>query len=401
MASYIELVYDWGMSGELDELAEAVDALDLPVATDVLAEVIAIGDQLQAKIARLTAQVDACGLVDSDGATSTTAWLIHSGSMTRGRAIALVATSRRMRQLPVTAAAWARGALSSGQVQVILANISEHTVAMFAAGEDEFVPTLENLTFFDTITAMQEWRRRAEAQLPDPPFADEPDRSFHHSQTLDARFESKGSYDADGGSVIAAALRLASTPDAEGESRTPAERRADAEIAIHQFFLDHQQTHRGGRRRPHLDVVVSIGDDGDVEGRLIDGPFLSTETIKRLLCDCAVHRVVTDGRSSILDYGMSTRTVPVNLFNALVLRDQHCRHPGCDRPPDWCDAHHVIPWEEDGPTDLDNLVLKCRRHHVLGHQPSWHDKLLPDGTYVVTAPDGRVFESRLSGILAA
>ena len=329
-------MYDWGMSGELDELSAAVDALDPPVATDVLAEVIAIGDRLQAKIAGLTAQVDAFGLVDSDGATSTTAWLIHSGSMNRGRAMALVATSRRMRQLPVTAAAWARGGLSSGQVQVILANLSDRTVDRFAAGEAEFVPTLVNLTFFDTISVMQEWRRRAEAEL-----------------------------------------------------------------AIHQFFLDHQQTRRGGRRRPHLDVIVRIGDDGDVDGRLIDGPFLSTETVKRLLCDCTVHRVITDGRSSILDYGTSTRTVPVNLFNALVLRDQHCRHPGCDRPPDWCDAHHVKPWEEGGPTDLDNLVLKCRRHHHLGHQRGRQDKLLPDGTYVVTAPDGRVFESRPPGILAA
>ena len=31
----------------------------------------------------------------------------------------------------------------------------------------------------------------------------------------------------------------------------------------------------------------------------------------------------------------------------------------CTAPPSWTDAHHVIPYSCDGPTDLDNLVLLC------------------------------------------
>ncbi|MFN8026801.1 MAG: HNH endonuclease signature motif containing protein [Acidimicrobiia bacterium] len=31
--------------------------------------------------------------------------------------------------------------------------------------------------------------------------------------------------------------------------------------------------------------------------------------------------------------------------------------------------HHLVPWEEGGPTDLHNLVLLCRRqHHVMVHE---------------------------------
>ena len=33
-----------------------------------------------------------------------------------------------------------------------------------------------------------------------------------------------------------------------------------------------------------------------------------------------------------------------------------CRWPGCDRPPGWCEAHHLVWWEQDGRTDLDNLT---------------------------------------------
>ncbi|MEA2685181.1 MAG: hypothetical protein QOE93_376 [Actinomycetota bacterium] len=51
---------------------------------------------------------------------------------------------------------------------------------------------------------------------------------------------------------------------------------------------------------------------------------------------CArLHRVVTSGRSAILDYGTSTRTIPAPLWSALVIRDEHCRSPGCDRPSTW------------------------------------------------------------------
>jgi hypothetical protein len=112
-----------------------------------------------------------------------------------------------------------------------------------------------------------------------------------------------------------------------------------------------------------------------------------------------VHRVVTDGGSTILDYGRTTRDISTALFVALALRDGHCRHPGCDRKPMWCEAHHVIPWEIGGPTNLANLVLKCSRHHHLGHRPGWSEKLKPDGTLVLTAPDGRGWETRPAGTL--
>lgn len=32
-----------------------------------------------------------------------------------------------------------------------------------------------------------------------------------------------------------------------------------------------------------------------------------------------------------------------------------------------CDAHHLTRRADGGPTTLDNLVLLCRRHHVLWH----------------------------------
>jgi hypothetical protein len=162
-------------------------------------------------------------------------------------------------------------------------------------------------------------------------------------------------------------------------------------VEICRFFLDHQRTRPGGRHRPHLNVVVELDDLVATRGgRVVDGPFLDGPSISKLLCDCAVHRVVTAGRSAILDYGTATRTIPAPLWNALVIRDDHCRFPGCDRPSTWCEGHHVVWVTHGGPTELNNLVLVCSRHHHLLHRPGWHAKLKPDGDLDVTDPYGEI-----------
>ncbi|HZP29770.1 MAG TPA: HNH endonuclease signature motif containing protein [Acidimicrobiia bacterium] len=73
------------------------------------------------------------------------------------------------------------------------------------------------------------------------------------------------------------------------------------------------------------------------------------------------------GDSELLDLGRRSRLIT----RALIRRDRHCSFPGCDRQPRYCDAHHLVPWQHGGPTDLDNLVLLCRRHHTLCHEGGW------------------------------
>ena len=52
---------------------------------------------------------------------------------------------------------------------------------------------------------------------------------------------------------------------------------------------------------------------------------------------------------------------------ALTARDVSCVARGCTRPPAMCDVHHLTARADGGPTTLNNLVLLCRRHHVLWH----------------------------------
>ncbi len=365
-------------------LAVAIEELDVPVDGDALVQVMALRDRLDARIAVAVGELDALGLWDVDGSTSMTAWLKSNVAMTQKSAGRLAAVARRLRKLPVCAEAWRTGRLSGGQVSAIVANLDDVTVDRFAEVEEELVPYLAPLSLAGCSRAMASWKEQAQEQ-------EEPaerERSLFLSATLDGRHVLEGHLDAEGGSVVATALRLA-TLDEPG--RAPAEQRADALVAVSRFYLDHQQSRPAGRHRPHLNVVVDLEAVQEHRGgRVLGGPSLDATTISRLVCDCALHRVLTRGRSAILDYGTSTRTIPATLWSALVIRDEHCRFPGCDRPSTWGEGHHVRWITHGGPTQLDNLVLVCTRHHHRLHQPGWEAKLLPDATVEVTDPDGIV-----------
>ena len=115
------------------------------------------------------------------------------------------------------------------------------------------------------------------------------------------------------------------------------------------------------------------------------GP-IPLETAFRLACDCSVTRVFMRGESEVLDLGRSTRLASAAQHKALAIRDRGCVFPGCDRPPAWCNAHHLVWWEHGGPTDEQNLCLLCRRHHTLCHEGGWGLTRNDDGTYQAHEP---------------
>ncbi|MEH1127990.1 HNH endonuclease signature motif containing protein [Micromonospora sp. CPCC 206061] len=78
----------------------------------------------------------------------------------------------------------------------------------------------------------------------------------------------------------------------------------------------------------------------------------------------------------------SLRT-PLQLARA---RDGGCAFPGCDRPPRWCDAHHITAWTTGGTTALHNGVLLCGYHHRLIHRREWEVRLGADGRPEFTPP---------------
>ena len=90
-----------------------------------------------------------------------------------------------------------------------------------------------------------------------------------------------------------------------------------------------------------------------------------------------------------LDIGYS-RSIPGYIRRAVQLRDRHCVWPGCDRPPAYCDVHHLRHQADGGETSVANCALVCQFHHdVCIHRRGWQLIVHPDGTTQARSPDGR------------
>lgn len=98
---------------------------------------------------------------------------------------------------------------------------------------------------------------------------------------------------------------------------------------------------------------------------------LSAADVRRLACDCALIPAVLGTDSEPLDIGRATRTVPRAIRRALIARDRGCSFPGCDRPSQFCAAHHVCHWADGGSTSVGNCCLLCESHHQQVHLQGW------------------------------
>lgn len=126
------------------------------------------------------------------------------------------------------------------------------------------------------------------------------------------------------------------------------------------------------------------------DGSMPSGQSLSASAVRRLACDAEIIPAVLGSHGQILDMGRAHRLVTPAIWLALVLRDSHCAFPGCTRPPIACDAHHINHWADGGATDLDNLMLICRKHHTLVHQSPWTVHLDPETRRPAWTPPPRI-----------
>ncbi len=370
-----------------EALRESIETLVIPPSTAAVAEVARLHSGLTAKLTMALAEVDRSGEYELDGSATMTAWVRTELGWTNQTANRALKTGRRLRDLPVTADGWLAGRLGDGQVEIIVANLTDRRAGLWAEHEAELVPLLEPLDLPFTARSMQDWAAKADAILDE----DEPPEAASAEAvlvtTLDGRSYLKGSFDAEHTELIATGLRLADSGDLEEAS---ARRQGQAMVDIFRFYLDHQGDKLGKRHRPHLNVVVTHDALHDQQpGRTLGGVPLPGLVVRKIACDANIHRVITDGASSILDYGRATRTIPAAVYTSLVLRDWGCRFPGCDRPAEWCEGHHIVHWEDGGPTRLSNLALLCSKHHHIIHTKGWQIRLDPTGTVEVTGPNGR------------
>lgn len=112
---------------------------------------------------------------------------------------------------------------------------------------------------------------------------------------------------------------------------------------------------------------------------------VSVATAKRVACADGYLSILFDEEQP-LDVGRNERLFTWRQRIALAARDGGCIFPNCDRPPAWCEAHHIEFWARDaGRTDIKCGVLLCRHHHMLVHNNGW-EITLRDHRYWIVPP---------------
>jgi hypothetical protein len=270
----------------------------------------------------------------------------------------------------------------------------------FERGEPELVEAARIHSMADLQKATVLWRQRVERERSmDQEERLRERRRLHASVSFLGMVRVDGDLDPETGETLLTALGAVLDSEARSrekdDQRSPAQRRADALGEICRQWLDRSERPNVGGERPHLTVTVdgaSLAKEGSAE---LDhaGPVPSG-TARRIACDASVMRVVMSARSEPLDVGRRTPVIPPSMRRAVIVRDRHCRFPGCDRPQTWCDAHHVLHWADGGQTALQTLLLMCRRHHRMVHRPGGFTLELLDGRPVFRRPDGSVLEDR-------
>ena len=135
----------------------------------------------------------------------------------------------------------------------------------------------------------------------------------------------------------------------------------------------HRAANPKGHARVQLSVHLDLNQllDGLGGATLDSGCPLAPAAVRRLACDANLIPLVLNGKSVPLDLGRGHRLVTRGQRRALIARDKGCAYPGCCAPARWTDAHHITHWQDGGKTDLQNLVLLCRKHHRILHGSEW------------------------------
>lgn len=114
---------------------------------------------------------------------------------------------------------------------------------------------------------------------------------------------------------------------------------------------------------------------------------VSLATVQRMLCEGTSMRLGFDSNANLLDVEREQRLFSRRQREALSVKFGGCMHPGCDRPPSWCESHHIRQWSRDrGKTEVCNGILLCKWHHLKYHNDGYEITVDGHGRYWLIPP---------------
>jgi hypothetical protein len=332
-----------------------------------LLEAVSEGERVcGAMKALLARRIEETGVWRECGHRSAAHWVAETTGETVGAATRALETARALQDLPQTEAAYRAGELSGTQTMEITS-----AAGADPAAESELLETASATSVKGLRDRCREVRAGAE----------DDDRAW--ARRLHEERRAHDWTDPDGAYRIEARL----APDA-GARFSSAWR-----SHIDRIFRD---ARRAGRREPRAayaaDALVALASAGPckpVEMRVtVDSAALArghtrggerceiagvgpvpVTTARALLDDASVAVMVRDG-DDITAVSSPKRTIPTKLRRALEDRYPACGVKACANNQ-FLEIDHVVPLEDHGRTELDNLWRICTHHHALKTHGGW------------------------------
>ena len=130
-------------------------------------------------------------------------------------------------------------------------------------------------------------------------------------------------------------------------------------------------------------VIITVALEDLVQrlgyGTTSDGALIPAREVLKLAHEADIVPAVMSRGGAVLELGRTRRIASNAQTHALIARDHGCSFPGCGRPPEWAERHHIVEWVDGGNTDLANLTLLCRYHHHHFASRGWSCRINEQG----------------------
>ncbi|MHB1138302.1 MAG: HNH endonuclease signature motif containing protein [Microthrixaceae bacterium] len=409
-----ELAREFAPSFELTPATSALTAaaqIDTALVTDrqlldAARQLETLRRSLDAASLRVLGELDARGVCDDQTGLHTGAWLAAEANLAPAGCRSRVRLAGDLRnRLDAVDAALVEGRVGVDHAKVLADAAANSRIT------DTFIELIPELLDAATKMRFEPWRRHIASLVslldtdgPEP--HDDPldTNTLSLTRGLSGIWNLKGQLTSELGAAVRAAL------DAEAdrlfharrrdENITPELRRPPRRtllaLSLHEITRAHiARTHPGTGPAGEISLHVNAADPHTAYHD--DGTHIGDTDRLTLMCDPLLRTIVMGTHRTILDIGDTQRLATRAQRRAMANRDGGCVFPACDQPPTWTDAHHVLHWLHDGPTDLDNLASLCRHHHSVTHRTDWTMHVTDDEWFWWTTPNGHTFWSQRHG----
>ena len=302
--------------------------------------------------------------------------LAASAGLSRREAHSHVKTAEALREVPEAFDAVEQGRVSATNAKQLAAAV-ERTSAADVGSDSELLAKAESMRPEQFARETRRWVTNRE---------DDGGESQHARQRArrcvrvwdgdDGMVHLRGEFDTVTGRRIGNRLRAeaAQMYDQDKKSSEDSEARRSFPQCMADALdnLSANNKNAGGAGKPIADICVVAHVD-DATAKLIaeipGGDRLPPSVLEELACNAEITPAIYDTRGALLWQGHSKRTATAAQLKALKALYGGCF--ACGANFDTCQAHHVKPVSEGGPTNVDNMVPACWGCHNKIHYFNW------------------------------